>query len=68
VIVLNLAREAVTQFQTDVEGRFEVPLPPGEYILQPQSPGRYPVASELNVTVLAGQYTEVTIHYDSGMR
>lgn len=58
----------IMQFQTDPEGRFKVPLAPGEYILHPESPDGIPFASDQTFLVETGQYTQLSINYDSGIR
>ena len=58
----------ITQFQTDEQGRFRVPLVPGEYILHPESPDGVPFAGDQSVTVETGRYTQITVYYDSGIR
>lgn len=58
----------VTQFETDAQGRFSVPLVPGEYILRPESPGGLPFAGDQPFLVQTGQYTQIRVHYDSGIR
>lgn len=66
--VLDPAGRKIVQFQTDEDGRFRVPLPPGEYILRPESPARYPIAAEQPFTVLPGRFTHLSVVYDSGIR
>jgi len=58
----------IAQFQTDEEGRFQIPLVPGEYILHPESPNGIPLAGDQSLLVETGRYMRVTIHYDSGIR
>jgi len=58
----------IVQVQTDEEGRFEIPLTPGEYILHPESPNVMPFASEQSFVVEEGKYTELIVNYDSGIR
>ena len=58
----------IVQFQTDDRGRFNVPLVPGEYILHPESPNGIPSAGQQSFIVQTGQYTQLTINYDSGIR
>jgi len=60
----------VARFETGSDGRFRVALPPGEYrIGPPPRTGRFlPRGSEETVTVAAGRFVRVTIHFDSGMR
>ena len=66
--VRNLDGLQVAQFQTDAQGRFEVPLVPGEYILHPESPNGLPFAGAQSFTVQTGSFTQITVHYDSGIR
>lgn len=66
--VLNQSKQPVTQFQTDAQGRFQIALPPGTYTLVPESSGPLPRASEQTVTVTKGQFSEVQINFDSGIR
>jgi hypothetical protein len=58
----------IAQFQTDEQGRFNIPLVPGEYILHPESPNGVPFAGDQSFVVETGQYTQLTVHYDSGIR
>ncbi len=58
----------VAQFQSDEQGRFRVSLVPGEYILHPESPNGIPFAGDQSFTVETGRYTQITLHYDSGIR
>jgi len=68
VSVMDQRGQTVTQFQSDLNGRFRLPLEPGNYTLRPESPGPLPYAAEQAVTVSEGQFTEVLITYDSGIR
>ncbi|MFN0074039.1 MAG: carboxypeptidase-like regulatory domain-containing protein [Chloroflexota bacterium] len=58
----------VAQIQSGLDGRFRIVLPPGEYILRPESPGRLPRSVEQPVRVIEGQFTSVNVSYDSGLR
>jgi hypothetical protein len=58
----------VAQVHTDAEGRFKIPLEPGEYILHPESPNMLPFAKDQNFTVEPDRYTQLTVNYDSGIR
>jgi hypothetical protein len=58
----------IVQVQTDEQGRFKIPLAPGEYILHPESPNVMPYANEQAIIVEAGQFTQIVINYDSGIR
>jgi hypothetical protein len=68
ITVLDQNREKVTQFQSGVDGKFHVPLPPGNYFLDPGSQGALPRAGEQAVTVTAGTFTQLQISYDTGIR
>ena len=58
----------IAQFQTDAQGRFSVPLVPGEYFLHPESPNGIPFVGDQSFIVETGRYTPITVHYDSGIR
>ena len=62
-------RELCTVSSGD-DGRFQVDLPPGSYEVVPVagSASGLPFAATQWVTVVPGQYTELTIAYDSGIR
>lgn len=58
----------IVQVQTDEQGRFKIPLMPGEYILHPESPNGIPYASEQPFKVEDGAFTQILVNYDSGIR
>ena len=58
----------IAQFQSDAQGHFQVSLVPGEYILHPESPNGLPFAGDQSFMVETGSYTQITVHYDSGIR
>ena len=58
----------IAQYQTDEDGRFRIPLAPGEYSLRPESPNVMPFASEQIFVLEAGRFTQVVVLYDSGIR
>lgn len=60
--------ERIVQIQTDEEGRFRIPLEPGDYILHPESEDVLPFAAEQSFTVEEGKFTRLTVTYDSGIR
>jgi len=66
--VKDLSGLQIAQFQTDEQGRFQLPPVPGEYTLHPESPNGIPFAGDQSFLVETGRYTRVTIHYDSGIR
>lgn len=67
VVVLSESR-FVTSFRTGEDGRFRVGLPPGTYLLVPEAGDPFPVATDEEVEVAAGVYTEVTLSFDTGIR
>lgn len=59
----------MTQFQTDENGAFKIALAPGDYILHPdESVNVMPYTAEQTFVVLAGQFTQLSVTYDSGIR
>ncbi len=66
--VLSQNGREIVQVQTDEQGRFKIPLAPGEYILHPESPDVLPSASDQNFVVEAGRFTKLVVNYDSGIR
>jgi len=68
LIVNNSNGREIVKVQTDTQGRFKIPLEPGEYILHPESPNVMPYAAEQVFVVEAGRFTQVNITYDSGIR
>jgi hypothetical protein len=58
----------IVQFQTDGQGHFRIPLAPGQYILHPESPNGMPFAADQSIIVGTGQYTQIVVNYDSGIR
>lgn len=66
--ILDSQNKQISQFQTDEKGYFKVSLPPGTYNLHPESGNTLPIASDQTVVVTEGQYAQVTIQYDTGIR
>lgn len=58
----------VTRIRSDESGRFRVGLRPGGYVLHPESGDPFPWASRQEVTVVPNVFTEVAIHFDTGIR
>ena len=65
--VYSLKGERIVQVQTDEDGRFKIPLFPGEYILHPELEN-ITFAEEQTIIIEAGVFTEVIVNYDSGIR
>jgi len=63
--------ELVATFETNKQdGLFRVPLPPGDYYIDPQPPdsGGPPTPIPQTVTVPADRFVQITVQYDSGIR
>ncbi|MDT5025763.1 MAG: hypothetical protein QOE61_2189 [Micromonosporaceae bacterium] len=60
----------ITTITSDADGEFRIPLPPGTYLLRPDNlaGARYPAAQPTTITVRSGQFTQVTIAFDSGIQ
>lgn len=50
------------------DGRFTAPLSAGRYLLVPRNDKPFPRARPQTVTVTRHRFTEVTVHFDSGIR
>ena len=68
ITILDEKDNLITQFQTDSVGYFKLSLNPGTYIIHPESGKPLPTAADQTVVVVGGQFTQVTIPYDTGMR
>lgn len=70
IMVVTRAGNFVTKFMTDPNGRFEVFLKPGRYVLIPSGANSRTLLSveAMEVRVEKGQFTPVQIVYDSGIR
>ncbi len=68
ITVFDTNNHKVSEIQTDAAGYFKLSLAPGTYTLHPESAKPLPRASDQTVTVSPGQFTPVTIVYDTGMR
>ncbi len=68
--VLTLDGREVTRFKTDAEGKFTVNLPPGDYVLHPETPenNSLPFAPDVPFTVIPDEFTNIIVTYDSGIR
>jgi hypothetical protein len=64
-------RSPVVIVRSDSDGRFRVTLAPGKYVLRPQRVHNRPFPrppAPSRAQVLDGQFTHVTITYDTGIR
>ncbi len=67
-VVTTAAGAEVARVTTDQNGQATIDLPPGDYIVTPKVEGKSPSGAPTNVTIVAGQYVEVNVELDSGMR
>jgi hypothetical protein len=58
----------VARFTTNQNGQAVIDLLPGAYTITPEIKGRFPSGAPVKATVVDGQYVEVAIELDSGMR
>jgi hypothetical protein len=68
ITILDENNNQIAQFQTDSVGYFKINLDPGSYILHPESGNPLPRAADQTVLVTDGQFTQVSIIFDTGMR
>ncbi len=69
LLVKDASGAEVAQVQTDEKGQATLDLAPGEYTVVPvvdDSP--YPRGAQVIFTVQAGQYTDVAVELDTGIR
>jgi hypothetical protein len=61
----------IARQRTDKDGKFQIILPPGTYLLVPLAPdpnARLPRGERQTVKVASGKFTEVVVRYDTGIR
>jgi hypothetical protein len=69
LVVLDSESAVVARITSGNDGTFQVDLAPGEYVVTPSTGAdTYPIAQPVSVTVSAGQYADVEINYDTGIR
>ena len=68
ITILNPNGKEVARVESDAQGHFLVDLEPGTYTLRPEPGEGIAHASEQSVTVGEGQFTQVVVSYDSGIR
>jgi hypothetical protein len=66
--VVKAGDATVAAFTTDGEGRFQVALPPGHYVILREGAGAGIGRWRFEADVVAGQVTKVNWTADSGMR
>lgn len=68
LVVLDDQNEVAGRVTSGADGRFEITLAPGDYVITPLPGDPYPIAQPVNVVVAPGEYTDVQINYDTGIR
>jgi hypothetical protein len=68
ISILDTNNTHISQIQTDGNGYLKIQLAPGTYILHPESGKPFPHTSDQTIEVKDGQYTQVMIVYDTGIR
>lgn len=62
--------DVVAHARSGTDGRFEVEVEPGHYVLAPQPPSEmgFPIGKPLDVVVRPHRFTKVTVTFDTGIR
>ncbi len=68
IVIKNAKGKQVAGFDTGADGFFSVTLPPGEYVVEPQTQGTLPFAKSQQVTVEPHRFSTVRVRFDSGIR
>lgn len=70
LVTRDTSTDLVAEATSDELGHFEIPVPPGDYVLRAGSTNDapVPVAAPITLTVPPGQFITITIHLDSGVR
>jgi hypothetical protein len=69
LVVLDSEGVKVATITSGADGRFQVNLTPGVYVVTPESgTDTYPIAQPQSVTVASGLFTEIQVNYDTGIR
>ena len=68
LVILDRNNVVVTSVSAGADGRFETALAPGEYVVAPRAGDPYPIAQPLPVEVTPGEYVEIQVNYDTGIR
>jgi hypothetical protein len=68
ITVRDAEGDHVTRVRSGEDGRFRVGLVPGRYTLDPEDGDPFPTATDQEVDVLPGSFTEVVVSFDTGIR
>lgn len=68
-IVRELSNGKKVKVISDKEGEYKVLVPEGRYVIESESEGmQLPFLKPIEVEVMKGSFTEVTVGFDSGIR
>jgi hypothetical protein len=68
LVVTDSDGREVARTTAAADGTFAIALPPGDYVILPQPGDPFPQAQPIDVTVVPGQFEDVQVNYDSGIR
>ncbi|MEM7280944.1 MAG: carboxypeptidase-like regulatory domain-containing protein [Pseudomonadota bacterium] len=70
LMIYGKDQKKVVKIVSDKDGKFELSLPPGDYVIVPakDTPVPFPHTQTTQVVVPTDGYAEVTIRLDTGMR
>jgi hypothetical protein len=66
--VADASGRVVARTTTGPDGRYEVPLPPGDYILRPAIGALFPRCPSVRVTIVRRSQTRADIACETGIR
>jgi hypothetical protein len=68
LVITDSEGREVARATAAADGTFRVALPPGDYVILPQSGNPFPAAQPVDVTVVPGGFVDVQVNYDTGIR
>jgi hypothetical protein len=69
LVITDSDGNVVTSVQSGSDGHFQVLLPPGDYVIQPDNgPDGNPSSIPQPVTVAPDEFEDVEVDYDTGLR
>ena len=69
LVITDSDGNVITRVSSGPDGRFEVLLPPGDYVIQPDNgPDGNPSSIPQPVTVGPDEFEQVEVDYDTGLR
>jgi len=69
LVITDTDGNVITRVASGPDGKFQVLLPPGDYVIQPDNgPDGNPSSIPQPVTVAPDEFEQVEVDYDSGLR